>query len=111
MKNTFLLLALFFVVSSSSFAGNNHSPAQELKKNLVSGCMSRGLDRGDNPAAVYAFCSCTWDVLSKNLTVAEYVQMDALSSTNKSPKTLSFWNQIQSKLQSCKEKENSAVKP
>lgn len=107
MKNISLLL-ISVVITSSVFAG---SPAQELKKDLVSGCVSRGLERGGNPDAVYVFCSCTWDVLSHSLTVAEYVQMEALASSKGNPTTLPFWADLQPKLQVCKEKEASAVKP
>ena len=102
------LLAIAMITSLPAIAA---SPAQELKKNLVSSCVSRGLQRGDNPDAVYVFCSCTWEVLSNNLTVAEYVQLDTLSTTKNTPASLPFWTRLQPKLQACKEKEASAIKP
>lgn len=100
------LFAVLFAVSGISVGA---SPAQELEKNLVDGCEARGLQRKDDQAAVRAFCKCSWEVLANNLTVAEYVQMDALSVSRNSPSTLSFWGRIQPKLQSCKDKEPSAV--
>ncbi len=107
MKN----IAFLVIAMAASFSAFAASPAQELKKNLVSDCVSRGLQRGDNPDAVYAFCSCAWEALSSNLTVAEYVQMDALSATKGNPASLPFWARLQPKLQVCKEKEASAIKP
>lgn len=103
---------IIFVVIALTLPGPvfARSPVQELKENLVSGCESRGLERGANPDAVYAFCSCTWDVLSHGLTVAEYVQMDALVASKGSPASLPFWARIQSKLQTCKDIEARAVK-
>lgn len=106
-----LSLTVALLISVQVFADGTQSSAQQLKKDLVGSCVTRGVQRGDDPDAVYAFCSCTWDAISQNLTVAQYVQLDALSTTNGNPANLSFWGEIQPKLQLCKDKESSAVKP
>lgn len=106
-----LLFTTALIISVHVLAEENKHPAQLLKKDLVGSCVSRGLQRDNNPDAVYMFCSCTWDVLSQNLTVEQYVQLDALSTTNGNITNLSFWSELQPKLQLCKEKEAGATKP
>lgn len=100
-------ILVLFAFCGQAFAG---SPAQELQTTLVNSCVSRGLQRGDDADGVYAFCSCTWEVLSQNLTVAEYVQLDSISTLNGDLTKAAFWNRIKPKLQSCKTRQDVAGK-
>lgn len=101
MKISFLILLL---LSTSDFALAN-TATQAIKSDIYGGCISRGISRGESPDAVSVFCSCTWDVLSNNLTLAEYIKITETIESNRDPSVLPFWKSIEPKLEVCHKNE------
>lgn len=90
------------LVCSQAYAD---SPAQQLEPSYVNDCIASGVRRGDAIAGVASFCACSWNIFSQNLSVSEYIQLDAVvTSGNGNLSQLPFWNEIQEKLSTCKNK-------
>jgi hypothetical protein len=112
MDNRILAFAVLGLVFSAgaSAADDPANMEQQLKSGVISGCMKRGIERGSNTDAVYAFCSCTWDVISHSVSLAEFFEMQSVQRVNGDPASLSFWGRLTKELQACKDREASTGK-
>jgi tetratricopeptide (TPR) repeat protein len=78
------------------------SPAQLLRKQFVNNCVGRAISRKDDAASAAGFCSCAFDVLAKNLSVAEYIDLDKAFLDRRAPDTLPAFARVNAKLAQCK---------
>lgn len=92
----FLSVSLFPV---AAFA--QESPPQQLQKHFVNSCVGRAIAKQDDAAQAATFCTCAFELIAKELTVQEYIEMDKASRDRRA------WNsgpvdRLKSKLASCK---------
>ena len=78
-----------------------HDPAQELRRALVGDCVNRALHDGRDFAWSYKTCDCVWEVTSRDMTVAEYVEFDRIIRQGGDAKALPQFQRVQPKLQAC----------
>lgn len=78
------------------------TPAADLRLSYLKGCVSRGLQRGDDPNYVNRFCNCSFDVLANGLTVAEYIELERASQQRIAPSNIQAVAALQPKLSECK---------
>jgi hypothetical protein len=102
-----LIALIFFVLPTLGMASDTSlsqstSPAQELKKHFINGCVSRGLQRNDEAVEVAKFCTCTFDVMAKELTVQEYIDVDRASLEKRSLDTVPALARVTAKMAICK---------
>jgi hypothetical protein len=86
-------------------------PAQQLRSSFETDCINRGLERGGKQQSVTAFCTCSWAVLARSLTVQEYVDIDLADFQGQKLADQGPLRRIVPQLQACKEHENDAAKP
>lgn len=94
------MLALL-LVTGQAFS-DEASPAQLLRKQFVNSCVGRAINRQDDAASAAGFCTCAFDVISKELTVAEYIEFDQASREKRTLDTLSAFSRVKAKLTQCK---------
>ena len=104
-KIAFLILFMITFVSSGfcKDATASDFPEKE-RKDFLTGCIQRGLQRGGDPDYVYEFCKCSWEVQSTNMTYEEYTEMKSLARQGKKPGEIPQLMRIWDKLQECKYK-------
>ncbi|MBA5686336.1 hypothetical protein [Rugamonas apoptosis] len=100
MKHILLLVTMLALTEVA--AASDTLPAQSLRKQFVNSCVARAIERQDDAASAATFCDCTFDVLAKNLTVSEYIELEKASEEKRSPGTLPALARIKPKLAQCK---------
>lgn len=100
MKKWAVLLPLLLI--SGGTLANEVSPAQSLQKQFVNSCVGRAIARQDDAVQATNFCTCAFDVLAKELTVAEYIEFDRASIEKRAPDSLPAIARIKGKLSQCK---------
>jgi hypothetical protein len=85
----------------SAAACAQESPPQQLQKHFVNSCVGRAIAKQDDAAQAAKFCTCAFEVIAKELTVEEYIQMDKASRQRRA------WDsgpvdRLKPKLASCK---------
>jgi hypothetical protein len=75
--NKFVTLLSGSLLSAAACAQG--SPPQQLQKHFVNSCVARAIAKQDDAVQAARFCSCAFEVLAKELTVQEYIQMDKAS--------------------------------
>ncbi len=78
-----------------------HDPVPELRPSLVVDCVNRGLQEGRDFDSAYKTCDCMWEVVSANMTVAEYVEFDRAIRQGADAKALPQFRRVRPKLQAC----------
>ena len=97
----FLSISTFFIIGFFSEISASDFPEKE-KKEFLSGCIRRGLERGADPDYVNNFCKCSWEVQATNMTYEEYKEMKELAMKGKKPDEIPQLVRIMDKLQECK---------
>lgn len=85
----------------SAAACAQEPPPQQLQKHFVNSCVGRAIAKQDDAAQAAKFCTCAFEVIAKELTVQEYIDMDK-ASRNRRPWDSGPVDRLKSKLASCK---------
>jgi len=99
----FFSIITFFSIGFYSEINASDFPEKE-RADFLTGCIRRGLERGDDPDYVNKFCKCSWEVQSTNMTYEEYKEMKELAMKGKKPEEIPQLMRIWDKLQQCKSK-------
>jgi hypothetical protein len=95
-------VVLAFVIAMPILASAQPFNPQDVRKSFVSDCVSKGLAKADDPDKTYRFCTCTFDTLATNLTLAEYLEIERADREGKNPQSLPQMQRVLPKLQQCK---------
>jgi len=105
VKIVFIILLMNAFVSVGLCKDPTVSEFPEKERNdFLTGCIQRGLQRGDDPDYVDKFCKCSWEVQCTNMTYEEYVEMKRLAKQGKKPEEIPQLMRIWDKLHGCKNK-------
>jgi len=72
MRILFLILAML----ATPVLAEEPSPAQQLRKHFVNGCVARAIQRDDDASEATRFCSCAFNVMAAGLSVRDYIEVD-----------------------------------
>jgi len=105
VKIAFLILLInaFVSICLCNDTAASEFPEKE-RHDFLTGCIQRGLQRGDNQDYVEKFCKCSWEVQCNNMTYEEYVEMTHLIKQGKNPEEIPQLMRIWDKLNGCKNK-------
>jgi hypothetical protein len=103
MKN----LAIFILWVSATLATGAEAALttnqiDEFRDSIKNGCISRGLERGDDKKQVNSFCSCMDKVLRDNLSNDDIEEMARLGRAGKGPGDMPVMKGLLPKLEACK---------
>lgn len=99
MKRAFVLFVIVF--TSSVFAAES-TPAQQLKKHFVNDCVARGIERQGDASEAVMFCTCAFDVMAKELSVQEYIEIDRAGQEKRPLDSMPAAMRVKAKLATCK---------
>lgn len=83
-------------------AADDLSLVQQIRKQFVNTCVSRAIDRRDDAAEAAKFCSCSFDVMARELTLQEYIDMDDASHKGRPINSVPALARLRPKLEVCR---------
>ena len=78
---------------------------EDLRARFFMGCVGRGAQRGDDLYYVTSFCTCTFDAMSRGMTVDEYKEMESLQRAGKKVPEIPQLSRVWDDIQACKDQE------